>query len=170
MDPVHRISIVARGMSLGHTLIPPAADRTHETRTRILQKITAMLGGRAAEIAVFDEFTAGAANDIDQATKLARAMVTDFGMSELGPIDFGPQMDEDEMGRPSFYEPQNISPAMQEKVDNEVKKIIDKCFKDAISLVKKNRKSLDRVAEVLIEKETLDREKFEKIAGEKPQS
>ena len=83
MDPVHRISIVARGMSLGHTLIPPAADRTHETKSRIVEQITAMLGGRAAEEVVFNEMTSGAQNDISQATKLARAMVIEWGMSEL---------------------------------------------------------------------------------------
>ncbi|MCX6705467.1 MAG: ATP-dependent zinc metalloprotease FtsH, partial [Candidatus Woesebacteria bacterium] len=78
MDPVHRISIVARGMSLGHTLIPPVGDRTHETKSRLLEKITAMLGGRDAEEVVFDEMTSGAANDIAQATKIAKAMVVEF--------------------------------------------------------------------------------------------
>jgi len=85
-DPVHRISIVARGMSLGHTLIPPNGDRTHETRGRLLQQITAMLGGRAAEEVVFKEMTSGASNDIAVATKLAKAMVTEWGMSDLGTI------------------------------------------------------------------------------------
>ncbi len=108
MDPVQRISIVARGMSLGHTLIPPAADRTHETKTRIEQQITAMLGGRAAEELVFKEMTSGASNDIEQATRLARAMVVEFGMSSLGPINLGPQYDADEMGKAMYYEPANI--------------------------------------------------------------
>lgn len=167
MDPVHRISIVARGVSLGHTLIPPAADRTHETKTRIIQKIVAMLGGRAAEEIVFNEMTAGASNDIEQATRLARAMVVDFGMSPLGPIDLGPQVDYDELGRPSWYEPANVSPAMQEKVDNEIKKIVDSCYKEALSVVKENRKTLNKVAEVLLDKETLDKDDFEKIVGKK---
>lgn len=169
-DPVHRISIVARGISLGHTLIPPAADRTHETKTRILQQITAMLGGRAAEEDVFNEMTSGASNDIDQATRLARAMVVDFGMSALGPIGLGPQMDYDELGKPSWYEPTQVSPAMQEKVDSEVKKIIDESYKDSVSIIKKNRKKLDKVADRLLEKETLDREDFEKIVGKKSKS
>lgn len=169
MDPVHRISIVARGMSLGHTLIPPAADRTHETRTRLIQQITAMLGGRAAEDVVFDEFTAGAANDIDRVTKLARSMVIEFGMSKLGPIDFGPQYDTDEQGKPQWYEPANISPSMQEKVDKEVKKIVDSCYKEAVKLIKKHRDELDNVADELLDKETLDREQFEKIVGDKPE-
>ena len=168
MDPVQRISIVARGMSLGHTLIPPAADRTHETKSRILQKITAMLGGRASEEVVFNEMTSGASNDIEQATRLARAMVVNFGMSSLGPIDFGPQMDYDEMGKPAFYEPAQVSPAMQEKVDGEIKKIVDRAHEEAISLIKENRKTLDKVVEKLLKKETLDREDFEKIVGKKP--
>lgn len=166
-DPVHRISIVARGMSLGHTLIPPAADRTHETKSRLLQQITAMLGGRAAEHVIFNEMTAGAASDIDVATRVARAMVTDFGMSDLGPTDFGPQQDVDEFGRASWFEPSNISQAMSEKVDLEVKKIIDNAYKSAINILKKKVKILDKVAEALIKIETLERDDFEKIVGKK---
>src|SRR4030066_1487618 len=132
MDPVHRISIVARGMSLGHTLIRPAAERTHETKSRILDQITAMLGGRAAEEGVFDEMTSGASNDIERATQLARAMVVDFGMSSLGPVNYGPQTDIDEMGKQNWFEPTNISPAMQEKVDLEIKNIIDTAYKQAV--------------------------------------
>lgn len=169
MDPVHRISIVARGMSLGHTLIPPAADRTHETKTRIMQQITAILGGRAAEDVVFNEMTSGAANDIQKATKLARAMVINFGMSKLGPIDWGPQVDEDEMGRPRWYEPMNISPSMQEEVDKEVKGIIQDSYNEAVKIIKKHKESLDEVADRLLEKETLGREEFEKIVGKKPE-
>ncbi len=168
MDPVHRISIVARGMSLGHTLIPPAADRTHETKSRILQKIIAMLGGRAAEEVIFDEMTSGASNDIEQATRLARAMVVNFGMSSLGPIDFGPQVDYDELGKPNWYEPAQVSPAMQERIDLEVKKIVDSCYQEAVSITKKHRKILDKVVEALLKKETLGRNAFEKIVGKKP--
>jgi len=167
MDPVHRISIVARGMSLGHTLIPPVADRTHETKTRIIQQITAMLGGRAAEEVVFNEMTSGASNDIEKATQLARAMVVDFGMSPLGPINLGPQTEYGEFGNTEWYEPSQISPAMQEKVDLEVKKILDACYKIAFEIVKKDRKILDNIVEVLLQKETLEREEFEKIVGKK---
>ncbi|KKR30355.1 MAG: ATP-dependent zinc metalloprotease FtsH [Candidatus Woesebacteria bacterium GW2011_GWA1_39_8] len=167
MDPVHRISIVARGMSLGHTLIPPAADRTHETKTRILQQITAMLGGRAAEKLVFDEMTSGASNDIEQATRLARAMVVDFGMSDLGPVNLGPQYDIDEMGKAQWYEPAQVSQAMQEKIDKEIGKIIDVAYKEAVEIVKGQRKILDKVVDGLLVKETLDRDDFEKIVGKK---
>ncbi|KKQ73645.1 MAG: ATP-dependent zinc metalloprotease FtsH [Candidatus Woesebacteria bacterium GW2011_GWB1_38_5] len=167
MDPVQRISIVARGMSLGHTLIPPAADRTHETKSRIKEQIAAMLGGRAAEELIFNEMTSGASNDIEQATRLARAMVVEFGMSTLGPINLGPQYDADEMGKAMYYEPANVSPAMQEKVDAEIKNIMDTAYKEAVLLVKKNKVKLDKVAEELLRTETLDRDQFEKIVGKK---
>ncbi len=166
MDPVHQISIVARGMSLGHTLIPPAADRQHETKTRILQQISAMLGGRAAEEVVFDEMTSGASSDIEKATKLARAMVIDFGMSKLGPIDFNPA-DEAGSNGYSWTEQGQVSQAMQEKIDEEVRKIIEDAYKLAINIVKKERKVMDKVADKLLEDETLDREQFEKIVGKK---
>lgn len=167
MDPVHRISIVARGMSLGHTLIPPVGDRTHETKSRLLQQISAMLGGRAAEEVVFSEMTAGASNDIDHVTRLSRAMVVDFGMSSLGPIDLGPQYDMDENGRTNWFEPSSVSQATLEKIDNEVKRMVDIAYRDAVAMVKKQRKKLDQVAKALLEKETLEREDFEKIVGDK---
>lgn len=167
MDPVHKISIVARGMSLGHTLIPPAVDRTHETRSRLVEQIVAILGGRAAEEIVFGEMTSGASNDIEQATRVARAMVVDLGMSELGPVNLGPQVEYGDMGR-AWVEPTQVSPAMQEKVDNEVSKIITGCYKQALLILKKERKTLDKVAEALVKVETLEREEFEKIVGTKP--
>lgn len=167
MDPVHRISIVARGMSLGHTLIPPSADRTHETRGRLLEQITAMLGGRAAEEVVFHEMTSGAANDIAQATKVAKAMVVEFGMSDLGPINLGDDMGMGDFGQMEWYEGAKNSPAFMEKVDMEVKKILDTCYKGAVKLVKGKRNLLDKVSDALIEKETLDRDDFEKIVGKK---
>lgn len=166
-DPVHRISIVARGMSLGHTLIPPAADRTHETRSHLLQQITAMLGGRAAEEIVFNEMTSGASNDIEIGTRLARAMVVDFGMSDLGPINLGPQYEMGDFGQSNFYEPTHVSPNMQEKVDNAIKSIMDNCYSEALAIVKKERKALDKVSAALLKKETLDKDEFEKIVGKK---
>lgn len=167
VDPVHQISIVARGMSLGHTLFPPVADRTHETRKRLLQQIVAMLGGRAAEEVVFDEMTSGASNDIEQATRVARAMVTDFGMSPLGPVNLGPQYDTDEFGKTSWYEPSPVSQAMQEKIDAEVRRIVEEGHTEAMVLIRKHRKKLDEVAVKLLEVETLDRDEFEKIVGKK---
>jgi cell division protease FtsH len=163
-DPVQRISIVARGMSLGHTFIPPAHDRTHETKSRLLEQISAMLGGRAAEEMVFNEMTAGAANDIEHATALARAMVEDFGMSSLGPINFGSQSDEADS---TPWDSGDISEAMKEKVDMAVSNIMEEARKQALASIKKNRKLLDKVADALLDKETLDQDDFEKIVGKK---
>jgi len=167
-DPVQRISIVARGMSLGHTEISSTgADRTHETKTRLLQAITAMLGGRAAERLIFNEMTAGASSDIKNATKIARAMVVDFGMSTLGPVNLGANSEYGEFGSLDFYEGPTISPATQEKIDNEVNKIIEGCYKNSEEILKKNKKLLDKIVESLLIKETLDKDEFEKIVGKK---
>ncbi|QQS39198.1 ATP-dependent zinc metalloprotease FtsH [Candidatus Woesebacteria bacterium] len=164
MDPVHRISIVARGMSLGHTLIPPVADRSHETRSHMLEQIVAMLGGRAAEELIFNEMTSGASNDIQMATGLARAMVVEYGMSALGPIDFSSRSD---MSMPSWMEGETLSPAMKEKIDSEINKLMTEGYKSAQALLKKYKKDLDLVALELLKKETLDRDDFEKIVGKK---
>jgi cell division protease FtsH len=126
-----------------------------------------MLGGRAAEEIVFNEMTSGAANDIDQATRLARAMVIEWGMSSLGPVNLGPQTGLGEFGQLEWYEPPQVSPAMQEKVDMEVKKIMDGCYKEAIVVVKRKKPILDKVVEKLLVKETLERDDFEKIVGQK---
>jgi cell division protease FtsH len=166
-DPVERISIVARGMSLGHTLIPPAADRTHETKSRLLDQITAMLGGRAAEETIFHEMTSGAANDIAQATKLAKSMVVEMGMSDLGPINLGADTGLGDFGQLEWYEGPQNSPAFMEKVDSETKKILDNCYKTAVKIIKEKRELLDKVTKELIKKETLDRDAFEKIVGTK---
>ncbi len=164
MDKVHRVSIVSRGLALGYTLIPPRKDRLHETRGHLFSTITSLLGGRAAEDIQFSEFTTGAASDIKEATKLARKMVIEYGMSPLGPVNLGPQIDMTEWGR-SFVEPAQVSPAMAAKVDEEVKKIVDDCYKKAVLLLKKNKKKLDQVAARLMKQETIEGEDFEKIMG-----
>lgn len=167
LDPVHRISIVARGGSLGHTLIPPAADRSHDTKSRLLSQISAMLGGRAAEEVVFKEMTSGASNDIQVATRIARAMVIEWGMSDLGPINFGPDSSVSEFGSTEWYQENLISPEYRKKIDDEIKRIMDNGLINAVKMVTKNRKYLDKVAEELLNKETLDRDQFEKIVGKK---
>lgn len=162
MDPVHRISIVSRGMSLGHTLVPPTADRVHETESRLLSQIAMMLGGRAAEELIFDEFTTGASNDIDKASKLARDMVMEYGMSSLGPINYGPNQDAVDWGR-AYMEPTQISQEMQGKIDAEVRKIMDEAYKKAMIILKKYRKKMDVMVDRLMEIETMDGDEFEKI-------
>lgn len=160
-DPVHRISIVSRGLTLGHTLIPPAADRTHETKSQLHSQIAALMGGRAAEEVVFKEVTSGASNDIDKATMLAKAMVTEWGMSRLGPINYGPVRDVTEWGSP--WSEQKISPSMQDKIDAEIKLIVEEGHKKAVSILKEKRKKLDQLANLLLKKETVEGDEFEEI-------
>lgn len=167
MDPVHRISIVARGMSLGHTLIPPAADRSHDTKTRLLNQISAMMGGRAAEQFKFNEMTSGASNDIAVATRIARAMVVEWGMSAMGTVNYGPDMGAGEFGQTEYYQENAVAPATQEKIDLEVKKIMDKGLKDAEALIKKHKVKLEEVAKALLKTETIDKEEFEKLVGKR---
>jgi len=164
LDPVHRISIVSRGMALGFTMAPPEKDRLHETRSRLIDEIAMTMGGRAAEQIVFNEMTSGAANDINQATRIARYMVAEFGMSDLGPINFGPHSDVTEWGK-AFYEQQNVSPDMLGAIDREMKKILDEGYKRALEVIRKNRKKLDLIAAELVKKETLEGEEFEKLMG-----
>lgn len=159
MDPVHRISIVSRGFSLGHTMMEPT-ERIHETKTHLLEQITVMLGGRAAEQLVFSEMTSGAADDIEKATKVARAMVSELGMSALGPVNLDSE-------RHPFYEQVTLSPDMAAKVDGEVKKITEKCYKQAAKILAKFRDKLDLIAKELMEKETIESEAFVKLLGPK---
>lgn len=170
MDPVHRISIVARGMSLGHTLIPPAADRTHDTKTRLLNQISAMMGGRAAEQFKFNEMTSGASNDIAVATRIAKAMVVEWGMSSLGPVNYGPDVQAGEFGQTEYYQENAVSPATQERIDAEVRKILETALKNAENLIKKHKAKLEEVAKSLLKDETMERDEFEKIVGKKKET
>lgn len=160
-DPVHRISIVSRGRSLGHMLNLPSTDRTHETRSHLVEKIASMLGGRAAEELVFGEITTGAASDIQNATAIARDMVMEYGMSVLGPINLSAEQ-KSYMGRP-YAESQQLSDEMMAKIDLEVRKFIDEGYKVAVGILKKHRKELDKIAKVLLEKETLEGDEFEEL-------
>jgi cell division protease FtsH len=163
-DPVHRVSIVSRGMALGYTLTPPERDKYHQTQSELLQDVAVLLGGRTAEDMVFSELTGGAASDIDKATRIARAMVVDYGMSELGPVHLGPQFDTTEWGK-AIYEPTRLSPEKQAEVDGEISRIIEKAGKMAKGVLKKEREALDRLAEELLKHETVDGEDFEELVG-----
>ncbi len=160
MDPVHRISIVSRGLSLGHTMMEPT-ERVHETKTHLLEQITVMLGGRAAESLIFKEMTTGASDDIAKATQVARTMVAEYGMSELGPMN----LDGDR--HHPFYEQPQVSPTMAAKIDAQVKKITDICYKDAQVILKKLEGKLHLLAKELIAKETIESEDFLTLIGPK---
>ena len=162
MDKVHRISIISRGMALGYTLTPPEKDRLHETKSHLINQIATMMGGRAAEAIIYKDITSGAANDIDQATRIARYMVMEFGMSTLGPINFGPNMDVTEWGK-SLMEGQQISPEMLGKIDAEIQKFVFEGYETAQTILKKYKKQLETVTKALVEKETLEGEEFEEL-------
>jgi len=167
VDPVHRISIVARGMSGGHTLVPPSIDRYTETKRRLMERIATLMGGRAAEDIVSGEYTTGAASDLEIASSIAREMVTQFGMSDLGPTIYTSRP---QYGMwPGMSDGSQVSPELAAKIDKEISKIIDSGYRDAKDLLIKHKTDLDKVAETLLEKETLDRDQFEKIVG-KPTS
>lgn len=159
MDPVHRISIVSRGLSLGHTMMEPT-EHIHETKTRLLEQVAVMLGGRAAENLIFKEMTTGASDDIAKATEVARAIVVEYGMSDLGPINLDGE-------RHNFYEQSNVSPEMAAKIDQEIKKITDEAYKQATEILIKQRKRLDLLAEELLKKETIEGEEFVRLTGPK---
>ncbi len=160
-DPVHRISIVSRGHALGFTLTPPEKDKLQTTKSELLDEIAVLLGGRAAEQLIFNELTAGASSDIDRATRIARAMVVEYGMSELGPMNFAPQYDMNY--NRSWGEPQKISEELQKKVDAMVSQFIADGVKRAADLLLKHKTLLESVSEKLLEVETLDGDEFEAL-------
>jgi len=159
VDPVHRISIVSRGMSLGHTMTEPI-ERLHETKSHLYEQVAVMLGGRAAEELIFNEMTTGASDDIAKATQVSRAMVSQFGMSELGPINLDGE-------RRNPYEQSEVSPEMAARIDAEVKKIMDDSYLIAQKVLKKHKSKLDIIAQELLKKETIDSEDFVKLIGPK---
>ena len=161
MDPVHRISIVSRGMSLGHTMMEPS-EHVHETKTHLIEQIAVMLGGRAAESLVFKEMTTGASDDIAKATEVARTMVVEYGMSDLGPIN----LNGNDQRMP--YEQIQVSQEMSGKIDAQVKKLTDEAYKEAARVLSKLRQKLDLLAKELLQKETIEQEEFERLIGPKP--
>lgn len=163
-DPVHRISIVSRGMALGFTLTPPERDKVQTTKSELIDEIAVLLGGRAAEMLIFKEQTAGASSDIDRATRISRAMVMDYGMSKLGPMNFAPQYEGSNYSR-AWGEPMKISDRLQEQVDAEVSEFIAQGEKRAMQILKKYHKELEAVSVKLLEIESLDADEFIKVMG-----
>ncbi|MFC1600279.1 ATP-dependent zinc metalloprotease FtsH [Patescibacteria group bacterium] len=158
-DPVHKISIISRGMALGVTWFLPEEDKHLYPKSKFVDELASLLGGYTAEQIVFGEMTTGASNDLQRATKIARNMVTQYGMSSLGPIIYGDQNQEVFLGR-DFGHVKNYSEEMASKIDKEIEKFIGAAFDKAKVLISKNRKLLDRLAEELIKKESLSGEEF----------
>jgi cell division protease FtsH len=163
-DPVHRISIVSRGRALGFTLTPPEKDKLQVTKSELIDEMAVLMGGRAAEELIFKELTAGASSDIDRATRIARAMVVDYGMSIIGPMNFGPQYEGSDYSK-NYGDPAKISDKLQERVDEEVLELIKTARDKAMTTLKKHRKQLDLVSKKLIEIESLDGDQFIELMG-----
>jgi cell division protease FtsH len=162
-DPVHKVSIIARGMAGGYTLSLPEEDRTLMPRKKLVGDMIGLLGGRAAEELVFDDITSGASNDLERVTRMARAMVTRLGMSEsLGPMVYGQKEELIFLGR-EISEQRDYSEAVAEEIDEEVRRLVSDAYEKAKSILIQYRDRLDDVAQRLLEVETITREEFEKI-------
>lgn len=165
-DPVHQISIIPRGMAAGYTMYLPADDKSHVSRTTLLESICALLGGRAAEALTQDDICTGASNDIQRATETARKMVTKYGMSEkLGPIVFGNDQNEVFLGR-DFSSTPNYSDQIAADIDNEIEAIVTGQYKKALDILNKDMPKLHKLAEVLFKDEKIDGEAFRALMAE----
>lgn len=165
-DPVHKVSIVSRGRAAGYTLKLPTEERHLLSRSHFLDELAAALGGYAAEKLVFNEITTGPHDDLKKATDLARALVTRFGMSErIGPITLGEREEMVFLGRELTTE-RNYSEETAKLIDREIKRLIDSAYKRATEILTRRRAKLDEIAKILIEKETIEREEFEKLVKE----
>jgi len=162
-DPVHKVSIIARGMAGGYTLALPEEDRTLIAKNKMLADMVGMLGGRAAEEIVFDDITSGASNDLERVTRMARAMVTRLGMSkQLGPMVFGQKEELIFLGR-EISEQRDYSESVAEEIDSEVRRLVGESYEKAKAILTEYRERLDAVAARLLEVETISREEFESI-------
>ncbi|MFB7127899.1 ATP-dependent metallopeptidase FtsH/Yme1/Tma family protein [Kitasatospora xanthocidica] len=162
-DPVHKITILSRGRALGYTMVLPDEDKYSTTRNEMLDQLAYMMGGRAAEELVFHDPTTGASNDIEKATATARAMVTQYGMTErLGAIKFGSDNSEPFLGREMGHQ-RDYSEEVAGLVDEEVKKLIDTAHNEAWEILVENRDVLDNLVLELLEKETLNKEQIAEV-------
>ena len=164
-DAVHKISIISRGQALGYTITLPTEDKFMVKRKEIMDKLAHMLGGRVAEEIRFDDITTGAANDLQRATETARRMVTQYGMSEnLGPLTFGHDPAEPFVGR-EIGMGQEYSEETARAIDAEIRRIIDEAYNTASRVLREHRQELDMLAQLLVERETIDKDEFEALLG-----
>jgi len=162
-DPVHKVTILPRGRALGYTMVLPDQDKYSTTRSEILDKLAYMMGGRAAEEMVFHDPTTGASNDIEKATALARAMVTQYGMTErLGAIQLGKDNSEPFLGRDMGHS-RNYSEDIAAIVDEETKKFLATAHQEAFDILVENRDVLDALVLALLDRETLDKEEVAEV-------
>ena len=163
VGPVYSVSIIPTGGAGGYTMPLPEKDDMFNTKGHMLQEITVSLGGRVAEEEIFDDITTGASQDIKQATKMAKAMVTRYGMSEnIGLICYDNDDDEVFIGR-DLAHTRGYGEDVASAIDQEVKRIIDECYANARQIIQKNRSVLDACAELLLEKEKISQQEFEAL-------
>ncbi|MGH2554775.1 MAG: ATP-dependent zinc metalloprotease FtsH, partial [Actinomycetota bacterium] len=171
-DPVHKISVIPRGRALGYTLTLPTEDKFMVAREELIDELAMLLGGRVAEELVFGDITTGAQNDLDQATKIARQMVTEYGMSDrLGPLTLGQKSGEVFLGR-DFASHPDYSDQIAFEIDSEIRALIDRAHDEALEILTEHRERLDRIAVALIEKETIEKEDLVNLldgVGKRPQ-
>ncbi len=161
---VRKVSIISRGQAAGYTLKMPMEEKRIKNKKEFMAEISVLLGGYTAEQIIYDETTTGAANDLEKASKYARKLVKKYGMSSLGPIAYGGEREHVFLGE-EISEEKNYSEEVAAKIDKEISKIIKDAEKKAKKILKKNEEKLKELAEVLIEKETIEKEEFEKIMG-----
>ncbi len=162
-DPVHQVSIIPRGRAGGYTMSLPSEDKYYNTKGEMIDSIIVLLGGRSAEALTLNDISTGASNDIQRASKIARDMVTKYGMSDkIGPICFGNEHDEVFIGR-DFVQSRNMSEHVSAEIDEEIRDIIDTAYERCKTMLTQNMDKLKAVAEVLMEREKISGEEFEKI-------
>ena len=167
-DPVHKVSIISRGRALGWTLSLPVEDRFLVSRSELIDQLAMFLGGRVAEELVFGDPTTGASDDLERATKTARKMVCEWGMSEtLGPITLGDKVDQPFLGRDFSAHP-DYSDHVAAEIDSEIRRLVDEAHDEAWEILTTYREQLDRMVEVLQEKETIERHEVEEILSGVP--
>jgi cell division protease FtsH len=166
-DEVHKISIISRGQALGYTISLPREDRYLTTKTALMEQLAMTLGGRAAEELVFHEVTTGAANDLEKVTSIAKQMIMRYGMSEkLGPRVLGRNHDMPFLGREMGNEP-DYSEEIAREIDDEIRRVIEEAHELAVTTLKTHMDELHRISGLLIERETIDKDQFERLlAGE----
>ena len=164
-DPVHKVSIVSRGRALGYTLTLPTEDRFLVTRSELIDELAMLLGGRVAEELVFDEPTTGAQDDIQRCTRIARQMVMEFGMSNLGPLALGHSESQPFLGR-DFGHTQDYSDKVAANIDAEIKRFVDEAHEEAREILTKYRDKLDLIVETLLEKESIEKDELATILAE----
>ncbi len=168
-DPVHKVSIIARGQAGGYTLKLPTEDRHLHRRSEFIEELSVLLAGHLTEKTVFGEVTTGATSDLRRATSLARSLVTDYGMSEvLGPRTFGEKEEMIFLGR-EIHEQRDYSEKVAEQIDGEISQLIQQATKRALEIIDSRREDIEQVVKGLLEKETLEKADFEAIVGVKPQ-